>query len=111
MGYSPKTVKSRSSNLPEVISELGRLGTDKHILLIRLVRYQHPLIGRSAPMLDIRQYYENKKNPDGTVFTGYSSNGVSLTINDLHKLYKMLPEIISESEKIAVEKEKNNGIS
>lgn len=95
---SSQVRKTNKANLPEVLSELGRLGTDKHVLVMRIVRYQHPLIGKSPPMLDIRHFIEDKKNPDGTVFTGFS-NGISLTIADLLILKDSISDIIAAVEK------------
>lgn len=86
-------------NYPEVIEELGELGSNKHKLKIRIIRFQHPEIGKSAPMLDIRRYWVDKPNQDGTTFTGFGP-GISLKIADLHRLRADLPNFIAKLEKL-----------
>lgn len=85
----------KNVNMPEVLVDFGQLGTAQHILKVRLIRFQHPHIGKSPPMLDIRQYFVNKQNPDNTVYTGFSTNGIALSKADLVKLLEDIPDIIT----------------
>lgn len=86
---------TKDVNLPEVLEEIGELGSDKHKLIVRIIRYQHPLIGKSKPMLDIRRFFSDKKNLDGSVYTGFG-HGVSLTEADLTTLSRGIPEILDK---------------
>lgn len=87
------TESHRDRNFPKVLKEVGQLGNDKHRLMLRVIRYQHPLIGESRAMLDIRRYHKDKKNDDGTLYTGFG-HGVSLGIKDLESLKANLDDVI-----------------
>lgn len=92
--------KRRFSTPPLVHKEFDALENKLRKLRVRVIQYRHDQIGLSEPMLDIRQFHVNKINPDGTPYTGFSPNGVSLTREDLQKLFDLIPEAIEEIEKI-----------
>lgn len=90
-----------AANPPIVHAELAELGEGETTIRVRVIQYQHPKIGVSEPMLDIREHYNNKKNPDGTYYTGWSRGGVSLKLNeleDLHSAIERAMEIIAKME-------------
>jgi hypothetical protein len=89
-----KTRDFKNVHMPVVLAEFINLGNPQSVLKLRLIRFQHPHIGKSPPMLDIRQYFTNKHNPDGSIYTGFSTNGVALSRYDLEKLHKEIPKII-----------------
>jgi hypothetical protein len=92
--------KPRATNPPIEHHEFESLGSGGTKIRVRVIQYHHPKIGTSEPMLDIREYLENKKNPDGTVYTGWSKTGISLKINDVKKLFNILPDAMDEIDKL-----------
>lgn len=82
------------SNPPICHEEYESLGKDENKIRTRLITYQHPMIGQSPPMLDLRQWLDKKKNEDGSFYTGWSSNGVSLGLEDLIKLREICDKAI-----------------
>ena len=85
----------RSTHPPIVIKDLGSIFQNEYTSLrFRVIKYQHPYIGESVPMLDIRQYFIDKPNEEGSPYTGWSSNGISLKMDEI----KETIEFISEGE-------------
>lgn len=89
-----KFQRRRPEFSPIVHKEYQELGGTRTRLRVRLLQYQNPNFGVSEPKLDIRKYLEDHKNPDGTEYTGFTREGVSLNWDDLNILFELLPDII-----------------
>lgn len=94
--------RKRNTNPPIVHTEYPSLGGERIEYKVRVIQYNHPMIGTSEPMLDIRQFLTNHKNPDGTVYTGFGPSGVSLTLSDIHMLEEHLESIKDTITKVKV---------
>lgn len=81
-------------NLPIVHKEFASLGTEKQQVRLRIVQFQHPEIGISDHMLDIRRYLKDKVIGEGKVYSGWTNVAHSLRLKDVIKLANLLEEII-----------------
>jgi len=82
------------TNPPICHKDFGEIGDNKNRIRLRVITYHHPMIGSSPPMFDLRQWLENKRNADGSIYTGWSSSGISLNENDLESLLAIIPEAL-----------------
>lgn len=88
------------TNIPQVHQEYESLGTKDKKIRCRILQFQHPEIGISPPLLDLRRFYVNKDNGDGTKYTGWSKQAVSLGIVDLKQLRDIIEKAIPQMEEI-----------
>jgi len=95
--------KRKHSNPPIVHAEFESLTNNLRTFRVRVIQYKHDQIGLSVPMLDIRQFFKDKKNEDGSTWTGWSPNGISLNRSDLEKLFEIIPDALKEIEKVTEE--------
>jgi hypothetical protein len=84
---------------PTTIHEFSDLPQKKNLptilFKVRLVRY------RNSPLLiDLRQFKNNHRRNDGTVSTGYDSNGLSLNLDQFKELVRRGPELIQKFEEM-----------
>lgn len=96
----------KHSHPPKVFCEYHPIISGKQKLRVRLVQYQHPMIGTSVPLLDIREWIEGKLLPNKKLWTGFSSNGVALDKKAVGELKLMIEDIhkrMCELEEDAVE--------
>lgn len=83
----------KHSHPPKVFAEYTSIHSGKQKLRVRVVQYQHPMIGVSKPLLDIREWVEGRTLPNKKLWTGFSSNGISLDTQAVYDLKNMLEEI------------------
>lgn len=99
--------RTRSFNAPIVHKEFSNLGSDKHILKVRVLQYQNVHFDNpTPPKLDIRQFLQDHKNHDGQLYTGYTQRGVSLSWDDLQLLKDIIEEALDIMDTLATKEKK-----
>lgn len=101
-----KVQKARPGYEPIVHKEYPEMGSGRTRLKVRLLQYQHPNFGTGEPKLDIRKYLEDHTNPDGTEYTGFTREGISIGWEDVQALFELLPEVIELMDSIESSKSK-----
>lgn len=85
---------------PKVHSEFDKLYSGTQTLRVRVLQYNHPMIGTSAPMLDIREWVTGRELPNKKLWTGFSPNGISLDRQAVLNLRDMLDDILEKIDEI-----------
>jgi hypothetical protein len=102
-----QSTRKRSFNSPIVHQEFSDLGNERHILKVRLLQYQNVHFDKpTQPKLDIRQFLKEYKNPDGTIYTGYTQRGVSLGWDDLQALKEIIDEALELMDSLGAKEKK-----
>lgn len=89
-----KVQRTREEFSPIVHKEFPEMGSSRAKLRVRLLQYQHPNFGISEPKLDIRKYLQDHKNKDGSEYTGFTREGISLNWDDVNAMFELIPQII-----------------
>lgn len=94
--------KNKKGQSPTVYQEFERLGDGDNITMrCRLLKYNSPMVRVKIPvMVDIREWLKDHVNEDGSMYTGFTKRGVSLTEEDIIKLLHILPVALEMLTKI-----------
>lgn len=98
---------------PKVFKEYVSILNNSQKLRVRVLQYQHPVLGKSPIVLDIREFVEGIKLTQGKQYTGYTAHGLSLTYESLVALEAILPIAMEKIKEVieTIVKEKSESIS